>query len=221
MEIIRSQTLLDKYFQQYPFTEYFSFDIKPYTSIVHFEPDEVILQEGASPSHLYFLFDGRAKLFLTHKNGTVSLINFLEAPCFIGEMELLDSTKSYHGVVAIHACSCFSINLAACKNQLLNDAKFLRHLCHFISKKTLGDIRNYSRNQSYPLKNRLASFILMTAHNGIYCERHTETAGFLGVTYRHLLYVLAEFVKDGVLEKTQAGYRIVKLEELKKLAELS
>jgi CRP/FNR family putative post-exponential-phase nitrogen-starvation transcriptional regulator len=34
-------------------------------------------------------------------------------------------------------------------------------------------------------------------------------APYLGVTYRHLLYVLAELGKEGILEKTNQGYRII------------
>ena len=95
----------------------------------------------------------------------------------------------------------------------------MQNLCKFLSRKTLSDVQNYSRNQAYPLKTKLASFILLTANNGLYRERHTETASYLGVTYRHLLYVLAEFVKDGILEKTPHGYRIVMEEELKQIAD--
>ena len=43
-------------------------------------------------------------------------------------------------------------------------------------------------------------------------------AEFLGVTYRHLLYVLAQFVEDGVLEKTKYGYRITDRERLEDIA---
>lgn len=35
----------------------------------------------------------------------------------------------------------------------------------------------------------------------MYREKHTEVSEFLGVTYRHLLYVLADFVKRGYLKK--------------------
>ena len=48
----------------------------------------------------------------------------------------------------------------------------------------------------------------------MYREQHTEAAEYLGVTYRHLLYVLAEFVKEGILEKTKTGYRIIDMEKL-------
>ena len=53
----------------------------------------------------------------------------------------------------------------------------------------------------------------------MYRERHTEVADFLGVTYRHLLYVLANFVKRGYLKKTEQGYYIQDLIALRKIAE--
>lgn len=220
MDHICSHELLNHYLNIHAFEELFGFDIRPYVSLVRFDPDDTILTEGSEPTHLYFMASGRAKLFITHKNGAVTLINFLEAPCFIGEMEMVNSQKACHGVTAISTCFCFSIDLSTCQELLLNDPRFLRNLCRFLSEKALIDVNNYSRNQAYPLKQKLASFILLTSNNGLYRERHTETAAYLGVTYRHLLYVLAEFVKEGILEKTSAGYRIVKLEELKKLADM-
>ena len=56
--------------------------------------------------------------------------------------------------------------------------------------------------------------------NGYYREPHTEVAEFLGVTYRHLLYVFAQFVKDGILEKTKLGYSIKDEEKLSRLREI-
>lgn len=53
----------------------------------------------------------------------------------------------------------------------------------------------------------------------MYREKHTEAADFLGVTYRHLLYVLADFVKCGYLKKTEQGYLIQDLTALRNIAE--
>lgn len=219
MKYIHSPKLIEKHLNDSFFESYFGFDIRPYTTLLQFEPDDVILKEGEIPTRLYYMFEGRAKLFITHKNGSVSLINFLEGPCFIGEMELLNENRPANGIVAISSCLCFSIDILTCKDFLLNDVTFLRHLCHVLSQKALTDISTYTKNQSYPLKVRLASFILMTQHNGVYRERHTEASGFLGVTYRHFLYVLAEFVKDGILKKEASGYKILKRQKLEKLAE--
>ena len=91
----------------------------------------------------------------------------------------------------------------------------------FLSQKAIGNTYNYSRNQSYPLEVRLANFILTTSYNRMYREKHTEVSEFLGVTYRHLLYVLAGFVKREYLKKTEQGYYIQDLDALRNIAEVT
>lgn len=218
MEFIQDSTIREEYYTRFPLNDYFSFDIMPYVSLVRFGGDEALLTEGEKSPWLFYLLEGRAKLFLSHENGRISLINFLDAPCFIGEMELLGAQDTPDGVTAITPCICYAIRIKECRNEILKDTKFLRHLCLFLSRKAIGNTSNYSRNQSYPLESRLAAFILLTARGGYYREKHTEVAEFLGVTYRHLLYVLASLTKRGLLEKTESGYRIVDPNALKSLA---
>lgn len=219
MKHIIEQVQVEEYYNHFPLSDYFSFDIKPFVSVVQFEPEEIILQECEESLFLYYLIDGRAKLFLSHENGRISLINFLNAPCFIGEMEFLEAQRLSNGVKAITVCTCFAILRQDCKKQLLNDNKFLRYLCTFLSKKAIGNTYNYSKNQSYSLEVRLATFILNTSNNSLYRERHTEVAEFLGVTYRHLLYVMADFVKKRILKKTPQGFYIENIAELRKMAD--
>lgn len=208
----------EAYYNHFPLTGFFEFDVRPFTTVKTFKSGEMLLEEGSIPSCLYYLIDGRAKLYLTQENGRISLINFINAPCFIGEMELFGAQTFSNGVSAITPCTCYAIRICECRDLLLNDRKFLRHLCLYLSRKALDNTGNYSKNQSFPLENRLADFILMTAHSGLYRERHTEVSEFLGVTYRHLLYVLAGFVKKGILQKTKQGYLILDMESLRSLA---
>ena len=143
----------------------------------------------------------------------------LNAPCFIGEMELLGAQETANGVTAITPCTCYAIPIEICKDKLLNDTKFLQHLCLFISQKAIHNTYNYAKNQSYPLQARLANFILLTSYKRMYREKHTEASEFLSVSYRHLLYVLADLVKRGILRKTTQGYYIQDLITLRKIAE--
>jgi CRP-like cAMP-binding protein len=218
MTIMTEKEQLEEYNNQFPIFDYFEFDIRPFINIVRFKSDELIFMEGEEPEFLYYLFSGRAKLFLSHKNGRVSLINFIEGPCFIGEMELIEAQKYANGVKAMTLCTCFRIKTRECKHLILNDKKFLNQLCMLLAQKAIGNTYHYSRNQSYPLNVRLAEFILLTSYGGYYKEKHTEVAEFLGVTYRHLLFVLAEFVNNGLLKRTNRGYLITDVESLKNLA---
>lgn len=209
---------LEDYSKKFPLTDFFSFDMEPYTSLVRFESGEVIMREGERPDRLYYMLEGRAKLFLSHANGRITLINFLDAPCFVGEMELIGAQETTNGVTAVTTCTCYEIRVEECRRRLLEDTGFLRYLCVFLGRKALENTDNYSRNQAYPLETRLARFILTTAHNGVYTERHTEAAEFLGVSYRHLLYVLAGFVEKGLLSKSKRGYEIADPEKLREMA---
>jgi CRP-like cAMP-binding protein len=183
---------------------------------------------------LYFLVEGRAKLYITHTNGKVSMINFLTAPNLIGEMELIGAQEFSHGIIALTECKLLAIPLYKLKDRLLSDSKFLLFLCKFLSSKTLKNTKKFSQNINYTLKERLAYFILLSTdvnvgkvlptfddastRFSIYKERHTEVAEYLGVSYRHLLYVFAEFCEKQILRKTSKGYLITDYSALLTLA---
>lgn len=195
----------------------FSFDIRPYLTKKTFEPGEVLIQEGEYLHHLFYVAKGRIKSHTTHANGKVSLIRFSEAPFFLGEMELLNPSMPARGATAISTCTCFVIDTTKCGKQLLEDVKFLRHLCLYLSEKSFETVSHYSQSLAYPLENRLAAFLLMAARDGIYREKHTEAAEYLGVTYRHFLYVLADFGKKGYIKKTPQGYILKNIPALQAL----
>ena len=59
----------------------------------------------------------------------------------------------------------------------------------------------------------------MTEYNDIYSEKHTETAEYLGVSYRHLLYTFSLFRDEGLIFKEKKGFKINR-EGLMELAEI-
>lgn len=200
------------------FTSLFGFDIIPYLSIRKFESGDNIIKEGQAVPYLYYLVDGRAKFHLTEENGRISIIRFFTAPSFIGEMELLFDDGRVTEVTALTSCTFYAIDLRKAKTLLLSDPVFLRNLCIYMGRKRQEDTNTFSKTAAYSLENRLASFILMSESNGYYRMPHTEASGYLSVTYRHLLYVIADFVKKGILTKTPQGYRIDNREALENLS---
>lgn len=194
--------------QSFMLEDQVGFNIRPYTKKVVYKPGERLLEEGAKTQYLYFLEKGRAKVTRCEKNGRETLANFLTAPAFIGEMELLGARDYTNAVTAITACTCYRICCAQCKEQLLNDPKFLRSLCMDLLMRFVKEADVFSKNLSYPLEPRLAHFILQSSVGDLYCIKHTEAAAYLGVSYRHFLYVLAKFVQEGLIEKTGQGCRI-------------
>lgn len=186
----------------------FSFDATPHIRLFRFAAGEYLIKEGNRPTYLFYLARGRAKLYVTLANGKSALIDFLAAPCFVGEIELVDQQHEARAVQAIENCWCLALQIEPLRTQLLNDAFFLHKLCVFLSKKLCRNIVSSTQNQAFPLANRLAAFILLTQNEGVYREKHTQVAEYLGVSYRHLLYVLAQFTRAGLLEKQNRDYII-------------
>lgn len=194
--------------------KFFSFDIRPYLKVHFFHKNDTICIEGDTLNDLFFLVKGKAKLFITHTNGKVSLIDFLSAPTIIGEMELIGAQERSNGVTALTDCICIGISLDTLRLKLERDVKFLHYLCLFLSKKALKNTNKFSQNINYTLKERLSYFILLSADDNFYKEKHKEVAEYLGVSYRHLLYVLAQLCYENILEKTSDGYLIINYDEL-------
>ena len=196
------------------FLKMFSFDITPHLRLLKFRPGEHLFRQGEGEQKLYYVIRGRAKILINQPNGRTSLVAFLQAPAFVGELELLGSQQQSHSVVATGTLTAFAINTATCREQLLQDAGFLRELCLFLSRKTLQNSVSHSKNASYPLEVRLADFILKNEIRGSYSQPHTEVCQYLGVSYRHLLYVFADFVDRGLLKKEGRRYTVADREGL-------
>ena len=199
-------------------TQYTSCDITSSLSRHCFESDETIFEEGFPAPKLYHLIYGSVKIYKLQKNGKVSLIEILNAPALLGELELLGIRNETLNIIALTPCTCEVVTAESCQSLLLKDPVFLRFLCSYLGQKSVSHADRCVIRTAYPLSIRLASFILLTQHNSIYCEKHTEVSEYLGVTYRHLLYVLADFVKKGFLKKTPQGYKITDMNALQKLS---
>jgi len=217
MRILHNKQEVQNALNHSKFLDIFSFDAEPFVKLIHFDVDDEITKEGEIPEYLFYLVSGQAKLFITLPNGKRTLIDFFNAPCFIGEMELLGVHKHSRSVQALVPCVCLALTLDSCRNQLMKDAKFLRKLSLYLGNKNMRNVISLAETKTYPLPNRLASFILLAAPNGHYKEMHANAAEYLGVSYRHLLFVLANFVQKSYLEKTSKGYHVINRAALQQL----
>jgi CRP-like cAMP-binding protein len=207
------------YIEHNTIQSFFSFDISPYIEVFEFDKGDFIIQEGAEPEYLFYMVEGKAKLYVTHKNGKVSLINFLTPPIFMGEIELLNEEKYSKSIQTSSRSICIGIAIEKCKEKLLADAHFLKYLCIFLSNKSTVHSAKYTKHQAYPLENKLAEFILLSSHHDIYKEKHTEISDYFGVSYRHLLHTFAQLADAGIIEKIKMGYKIKSKEKLQALAD--
>lgn len=176
-----------------------------------------IIDSNQKVEHLYLILSGKAKICLIHVNGKSSIIDFINAGDYIGELSLLEVESVHKDVVAVCDTICVRVPFSSSKYTLTHDEQFLLGMSRYLGKKSLRRSYFHAKSQSYDLKTRLAAHILQLETDGIYHEKHTETAEFLGVSYRHLLHTMEQLTKEQALIRTQKGFQI-DVEKLKSLA---
>lgn len=209
-----------KFMEENSIGHLFSFPIEEYIEVHEYRRDDWIIQEGMRPNYLFYVIEGKAKIYITHQNGKVSLINFINENEYIGEMELLHDVYYTKGIQATTQTICFALPITHYRKKLLEDTKFLRELTKFLSLKATNMAAKYSQSLAFPLENRLADFILQTADRGVYKEKHVTVCDYLGVSYRHLLYVLNQFCEKRYLIKLGRNYEIYQHDALHALAQV-
>ncbi|MCT0015542.1 cyclic nucleotide-binding protein [Lactococcus lactis subsp. lactis] len=177
--------------------------------IVNFKHNETIIHENETLKNIYYIIDGKAKITDIQYNGKSILLQFLKSNDWIGELTILGVEEITKNVTSIGNVTCLMIPSDIVKRYLLNDLNFFKELSVFLSKKLLDRSSHFSKNQSYELKYRLATFLLESSNNDIYQESHIMVAEYLGVSYRHLLQIFSDFKSQGLLTKIEKNnYKI-------------
>ena len=182
-----------------------------------YAPGEVIIDAFKPIDYLRYMLVGKAKILLVHENGNQSIVHFVPPGEFLGELTFLKAENPHKHVAAIGQCLFLSVPMDKALTTLSKDSVFLYNLAHIVGMKLEFRTKVNTKNQNYPLKNRLAAYILTSEHKGIYKEKHTETAEYLGVSYRHLLYTIKEFLDEGTIYRAKGHYLLNK-EALKNYA---
>lgn len=167
---------------------------------------ENIFRFNEDVTKFHYLIRGKAKITMVHEDGKRSIVHFVNPHEFIGELTLIGIEDAPKDVTAISDCICLTVSLAQAQSVLLKSKTFLLTLSQYIGKKLLTRTWFNMKFRNYELKNRLAAYMLMSENNGVYNEKHTETAEYLSVSYRHLLHTLKQYIDDRTITKLPRGY---------------
>lgn len=213
-----NRTNTDQLLEQSDFLNQFSFDISPYTHIREYEKDEQIIVSTSNLTRILYLIKGTAKLYGQHKNGHQSLINFFTPPAFLGVPELFEESKQPYPLVAQTRCRFIEVETARCRSRLLQDALFLRFCCQLALKQNVAQNLRYMNLTAYPCRNNFAASLLLLQNDGILSVKYVELAEYLAVSYRHLMHLISELCREGIVERVPKGLRILDWEQVYSLA---
>jgi len=182
-------------------------------------PGAYLSKAGEPMDTLNFIVSGKAKVFISLSDGRELLLAYFTQQGIIGEIEMMtDALTTQTTVQAVTALRCIALPFAAYADTLKRDTAFINLVAKDLAEKLAQRVVNSAITALQPLEARLCAYIFQTADRGIFCEKRTEVAGVMGVSYRHLLRCLVKLCAQGILLKTDAGYKIAKRQELEKMA---
>lgn len=226
MNKVNDYNLKMQYINKYNLNEIFTEDMTEYMELMVFEKNEYLCKENEKIEYLYFFVKGKAKVYVSLKNGKSLLICFYYPLMVLGDLELVNFEEATTNIQVIEESYCIALSFNKVRDKLLEDAKFLRYACESIADKLRRSSNNNSINLLYPLENRLASYILVTEEQDNNSEGNilkfngnlTEIAELLGTSYRHLLRTLNTLIQKGAIKKVKSYYEIINENILEQLS---
>ncbi|MBQ1274419.1 MAG: cyclic nucleotide-binding domain-containing protein [Cellulosilyticum sp.] len=227
MKKLQDLEQIEQYYHRYKMERLFTLNYLNEFELIKVNRLEYICFQEELMEYLYFLVEGRAKVFKSLANGKTLLISFYEPFEVIGDVELIREMSAVCTVQALETCYLLALPIEKFRMSLQKDIKLLNFVCNALAEKLDHISHNSSINLLYPLENRLANYIDMTAvrleksdRGRCFNENLTQLAELLGISYRHLLRTLNGLCQGQILTRQKEGYIIINEVELKKLVEV-
>ncbi len=226
MECVSNPGMLNSYLTKYNLSRVFEKDISHLMTLHSFNKGEYIFRANEKVEYLYFMVEGKAKVYTLLQNGKSLLLRFYKPFVVIGDVEFIEGNPATCNVEVTDPALCMGISLENLHKYTMDDSTFLTFICKSLGEKLAKNSMSSAINLLYPLENRLASYILAVAPqsgknqglDGIYTDKLTELADLLGTSYRHLIRTINNLTGEGIIEKSKAKIIIKDRASLEALA---
>ncbi|QMI50238.1 cyclic nucleotide-binding domain-containing protein [Streptococcus salivarius] len=185
---------------------------------VTFQKNDYICTQGQAITELTYILSGKVKIVRSLFNGKEHILETLNQPQILGDVELMTNQPAGSSVIALEDVQAVQLPLNN-KEELLKDPVFLyqigRNLAMALHKQGI----TASTNASYSVKERLATHILNSEEENIFQLSPSILASRFGTSYRHVQRVIKQFIDQGIIKKEAfKTYRILERQTLEKLA---
>ena len=182
---------------------------------------EMICSKGERPERLYFLVQGKLKIYTTLPNGKSLLLRFSTPLALVGDLELVNGKEAMNTVESVSKSLLLGISYRSLQNTYAENPKFLHFMLSQVTHKLYTFSNLSSLNMLYPVESRFASYLLSTmgqddsSSEEIQTSKLTELADMLGTSYRHLNRVVEDLCYRKNISKVQRKLLICDMEHLR------
>lgn len=182
---------------------------------------EYIIKEGQEIKSLYLITKGKVKISQTFPNGKAYMIGINGTNYVLGDVEFVSNTNASSSVQSIGTTEVLILPFSELKSKYIKEYDFMYGLFVNLSFKLLESSEINTLNIIYPVKVRLASFLLSISIDGhkVRVRNYSDVANNIGCSYRHLHRALKGLVDVNVIQKERYGIKILDKKGLLEIAQ--
>lgn len=221
MNVIQDQQLVGKCVEAFDLEASLGSLVLGQAEVHCYEKEEIVLEAGQDLTYYYIVLTGEVKVSYMLENGKSVVLKFYGTGYPIGDMELLKGEPVRCDVSAVTKTELLAIPTDFIRSRCMGDSTFLRHLALSLGDKLYATLNNSAYNMTYPLLNRLSSFLqaqFKAEDQMVLQASYTEIAQFLGATYRHLNRTFKELEEQGVIRVEGKQVYLLNRSQLERLA---
>jgi CRP-like cAMP-binding protein len=221
MKTITDQEILLHYIKKYKLDEVLELEDLLKGTLIQCQKRDVVINPGEELDTFYFFLEGKLKVMSLLENGKSLLFRFYTQLDTIGDIELFIPSHTDARVEVVKESYLLKIPMDLMRSRYLDNPKFLKFIGRSLSHKLRSISQNSAYNLTYPLINRLSSYIYehMTEDKKVvFYSSYQDISELLGTTYRHLNRTLNDLQDMKIIEINKKELTIIDLNALKALA---
>lgn len=220
--------LVRDYLEKYGLDTLVPLEAQPHMTLSHYKPGDWVCSQGETADTLYFLVQGKIKIYTTSIEGRTLILSFKTPLDLVGDIEYVQRCETLNTVEAVTPVVMLGIQYRWLDRYVGQNATFLRFLLDIITKKFFMKSSSLSFNLLYPAEVRLASYLLSIADDDpsrpslslspLKVEDLKDAASLIGISYRHMNRILSQWVEAKLIKRDAEGITIMNRDELKELS---
>ncbi len=167
----------------------------------------ILFFEGERPAYFHILLEGILKIYKTNEKGGEIVLHFIMGESFIAEIANIQNIPFPATAAFESDAKVMLIRQDFFQEVMLEESEILRYLLLSVSNKARGLENVIAHSMAMNAKSKIASFLLNNEKN-LHDLANKKIAQILNITPETLSRVLAEFKKEGSVERDKGKITI-------------
>lgn len=211
---------MQQYINQFQLDKVFNEPLLQAVTLETYNKSDLIIEQGEQPHYLYFLVEGKIKVFAFSDEGKKLIIAFNQPFSIIGDIEFVQQAPFLNTVEAITDVKMLKIPLKVIHQYGMQHLPFVTFILETLTRKFYMNANISRFNLMYPVEVRLASYLLSmtTEEEKVSIHHLRDAADLIGTSYRHLNRIIGQLCEEGVIERKDRFINILNRGQLNAMA---